>query len=117
MTEEEPEPQGSGCAGAAVITMAVSVPLAILWAASREAFILALGAVGWGSVIWVTYHTPKSVQDAPDHSPEEESGRGGGDEPQVNATRTTKVGEACTIVSHPDERRRQRVEKRRAPDS
>lgn len=89
MTEEEPEPQGSGCAGAAVITMAVSVPLAILWAASREAFILALGAVGWGSVIWVAYHTPKSVQDAPDPAPPPLPERGSEEEHQVIAVRDT----------------------------
>lgn len=88
MSEEEPE-QGSGCAGAAVITMAVSVPLAILWAASREAFILALGAVGWGAVIWVAYHTPKSVQDAPDHSPSRGSEGAAEEEPQVVAVRDT----------------------------
>jgi hypothetical protein len=86
MIEEEPE-QGSGCAGAAVITMAVSVPLAILWAASREAFILALGAVGWGAVIWVAYHTPKSVQDAPESAPPPLPERGSEEEPQVIAVR------------------------------
>jgi hypothetical protein len=88
VTEEEPE-QGSGCAGAAVITMAVSTPLAILYAASREAFILALGAVGWGSIIWAAYHTPKSVQDAPDRTPPAPSERGPEEEQQVIAVRDT----------------------------
>lgn len=86
---QEPEPQGSGCAGAAVITAAVSVPLAVLYAASREAFILALGAIGWGAIIWVAYHTPKSVQDAPDPAPPPLPERGSGEEQQVIAVRDT----------------------------
>lgn len=88
MTEEEPE-QGSGCAGAAVITMAVSVPLAILWAASREAFILALGAVGWGAVIWVAYHTPKSVRDEAIPAPPPPPEGAAEEKPQVIAVRDT----------------------------
>lgn len=88
MTEEEPEP-GSGCAGAVVITMAVSVPLTILYIASREAFILALGAIGWGSIIWAAYHTPKSVQGAPDPAPPSVPEGAAEEEPQVIAVRDT----------------------------
>jgi hypothetical protein len=87
VTEEEPEPRGSGCAGAVVITAAVSVPLAVLYAASPEGFILALGAIGWGAVVWVAYHTPKSVQDAPDPTPPAPSERGSEEEPQVTMVR------------------------------
>lgn len=89
MSEEEPEPQGSGCAGAVVITAAVSVPLTLLYAASPEAFILALGAIGWGSIAWAAYHTPKSVQDAPDPAPPPLPERGSEEEPQVIAVRDT----------------------------
>lgn len=88
MSEEEDD-RGSGCGAALVVTIVVAVPLTVLYAITPEGFILALGGIGWGSIIWAAYHTPKSVQDAPDPAPPPLPERGPVEEPQVTAVRDT----------------------------
>jgi hypothetical protein len=108
---DEEEPQGSGCAGAAVITAVVLGLACGLYAAAPEAFVLGLWAVGWGAIIWA------ARRPVPNPSPEGEVEGGSDEKPQVGGPSTTQVGEACTIVSLPNERRSYGVEKRGATDT
>lgn len=88
MSEEE-APGSSGCAGAAVIAAAVLGSVLGLYAISRTVFILAVWVIGWGSVIWVAKHTPKSVQDAANPAPPPVPERGPEEKPQVSVIRDT----------------------------
>lgn len=86
---EEGTGTSSGCAGAAVIAAAVLGAVLGLYAVSRTVFILTVWVIGWGSVIWIAKHTPKSVQDAAKPAPPAPSERGSKKEPQVRMIRDT----------------------------
>lgn len=88
MTEEEPEPEGSGCAGVAVLTAAALVLLTILYSASPDFFILGVGALplAWFGYLWAA---KKYVFDAPNPAPPPPPERGSEEEPQVTVVRDT----------------------------
>lgn len=107
--EEEPR-KGSGCAAVMVVMVFTAVPMMVLWLVSREVFILFVGAIAWGAVIWAARTKASWVLDAPNPSPDAGCERGFVEEPQVRGVTITKVGDSCTIVSHPSERRSYGVE-------
>lgn len=111
MSEEEEEPQGSGCAGAAVITAVVLAALGTAWAVTPNAFVLGVWGIGWGSVIWVAKKTPKSVGDAANPAPPAPSERGCEKEPQVNMVRDTEHPNRW-IVARPSAWMTQEIDKR-----
>ena len=84
--EVDEEPDGSGCAGAAVVT---AVSLALLWGLYRvfpAASVLALWVLGWSAIVWAARKPlPGTAIPAPpppsEGAPEEE--------PQVTAVRDT----------------------------
>lgn len=71
MTEEEEPRKGSGCAAVMVVMVFTAVPMVILWLVSREAFILFVGAIAWGAIIWAARTKASWVLDAPNPSPTE----------------------------------------------
>lgn len=84
MSEEEPqEREGSGCAGAAVVTAAVLALAGILYAASPTVFVLGFWAVGWGAIIWHAKRVPPTTNPAPPPAPEGVAE----EEPQVTVLR------------------------------
>ena len=87
--EVEEEPEGSGCAGAAVITAVVLAFLAGSYAVAPEVFVIGAWAVGWSALVWHAKRVPPAPNPAPPPVPEgavEE-------EPQVTAMQD---------VSHPN---------------
>lgn len=83
------EPEGLGCGAVIAIPMMAALPLGIVYAASREAFVLLLWALGWGSVIWSARRTPKSVRDAANPAPPPVPERGCVENTQVSIVRDT----------------------------
>lgn len=86
MSDEEPEPQGYGCAAVTVIAILTAVPLAALWLISRDLFIVAVWVVAWWMVIRAAR---KSVPGTPDPAPPPPPERGSEEEPQVTMVRDT----------------------------
>jgi hypothetical protein len=88
--EVDEEPEGSGCAGAAVIAAAALGFLCGVYAVSPEAFVLGLWALAgpvWGGVYWWrAKHVPGTANPAPPPLSE----RGCEEEPQVTMVRDTK---------------------------
>lgn len=82
--EVEEEPEGSGCAGAAVITAAALVVLCIAYTASPTVFVLSCWAwvPVWGWLYWRKL-LPRTANPAPPAPPE----RGSDEEPQVTLMR------------------------------
>lgn len=64
------EREGSGCAGAAVVTAAVLALGGIFYAASPTFFVLGFWVVGWGAIIWAAKHVPATANPAPPQTPE-----------------------------------------------
>lgn len=69
MTEEEEPRKGSGCAAVMVVMVFTAVPMVVLWLVSREAFILFVGAIAWGAIIWAARTEASWVLDAPNPAP------------------------------------------------
>lgn len=92
MTDHEPEdetPEGTGCGAVLAITIGLVVPLLVVYAISPEGFIVALGGLGWGAIIWVARHTPKNVADTSGRTPPPPPERGCEEELQVTMMRDT----------------------------
>lgn len=111
---EDDVPEGGGCAGVTVLTVAALGLGTAIYAISSDTFVIAVWVVGWALVVKAAR---KPVQSTPDHSPSGSPEVVVTEEPQATGVEVTRVGESCIIVSHPDERRRYGVEGSRAPDS
>lgn len=99
--------------GAAVLTMAASGVGIAVFVYSRDAFVLLVWVLG-AVAVWYAAKTPNKIENpSPDEGPE-----GGLEkEPQVSIGDVTRVGEGCTIVSHPLERRSYVVDQCDTPES
>ena len=85
--EDEVEPGGSGCAGAAVITAVVLAALGGVYALSPEGLVLGLWVVGWSALIWATGWRPKKLRRTANPAPPPLPERGSEEEPQVTMVR------------------------------
>lgn len=83
VSEEEPEREGSGCAAVTVAVIVVAVPLALLWRAYRDAFIIAVWVIAWGAVVWAA-RRPNKIDNP---SPPPPAERGPEKEPQISMMR------------------------------
>lgn len=81
MTEDEP--QGSGCGGIVVLAMLVLAVAGVLFAISREAFILVFWGTAWGLIVWQA----RKVPGAPKRTPPPALEGAGEQEPQVTLVR------------------------------
>lgn len=107
---EEEEPQGSGCAGAVVITAAVLAVLGGAYALSPTCFVLGVMGGGWAAVIWATGWRPKWMRRTANRTPPAPSGRGPEEEPQVTMVRDTAHPNRW-IVARPSTWMRRQVNK------
>lgn len=98
--EDEVEPEGSGCAGAVVITAAVSAALAGVYALSPEGLVLGLWVLGWSALIWATGWRPKKLRRTANPAPPPLPERGCEEEPQVTMVRDTAHPNRW-VVAHP----------------
>jgi hypothetical protein len=99
--------------GAAVLVMAAGGVGIATFNVSRDAFVLLVWVLG-AAAVWYAAKTPNKINNP---SPEGAAESGSEGESQVNGTRVTKVGDSCTILSHPSERRSYGVDQRDTPKS
>ena len=85
MSEEE-APESSGCAGVVVVSAAALGAAFGIYSISRDLFILAVGAIAWGAVLWVAW---KPLPHTPDPAPPPVPERGSDAKPQVSVIRDT----------------------------
>lgn len=67
---EDEEPEGSGCAGAALVTVVILGTAIALYAVAPEVFVLGMWAVGWGALIVAAKRVPPAPNPAPPPAPE-----------------------------------------------
>ena len=84
MTDDVPE--GGGCAGITVLTVAALGLGTAVYAISSDTFVIAVWIIGWALVVKAAR---KPVQSTPDPAPPPLPERGSEEEPQVKMVRDT----------------------------
>lgn len=94
----ETDESGSGCGGAAVLTLLTGVVVTVLYRLSPEAFVLVLWGGGWAAIVYAAGKRPSTPNPAPPPAPE-----GAVDEePQVGYVRDTSHSNRW-VVTRPSE--------------
>lgn len=83
---EDDVPEGGGCAGVTVLTVAALGLGTAIYAISSDTLVIAVWIVGWALVVKAAR---KPVQNTPDHSPPPLPERGPEEKPQVKMVRDT----------------------------
>lgn len=85
-SEDDDLPEGGGCAGVTVLTVAALGLGTAVYAISSDAFVIAVWIIGWALVVKAAL---KPVQSTPDPAPPPLPERGPEEKPQVKMVRDT----------------------------